>query len=881
MNQIQELALRDVHGNVKRDLYQSVLPKLKIKDLEKTHIPPVFNRNIASKSSDLANTTIQNVMAFTAEDIVRVFGRSTRPIQNAFDKFCSFVENEVDTVYQSYLSNQKIIIDLEITSEDTIIDVLDELFLFCNGLYNINVISAKEYEKLDRLNRYFQGEQLAEICLVYNESNENARNLIKNKNIFVEILKGESNFTLNQNIYNLINSFKNSYTNNSKFFDHNNFSQSEKEIVYRKLEFLDLVAFDFETDRNRTYLAETEVLRFRGYLNAFNQFVKKTDDFYTLSELYLEFDEYYAQEKGRKLENTLDIFAKTVNQFAQLDKKWDESINQYIYSTQWNYLATTPLKISRILLDQKRRMSTSEIFEEFNKRSIQCGEEVYNEIPDLFVKSSPTVHSVQHGYWIYSKEKIEKRDVRDVINEFILSQNGVVRFEEVKAHVKALKYTYPDNSIRAYIQNFARRSVADPDLFVHEDHIESAGIEVYNRRNNLIGKELIPVFQHLLKDQTQNITKNNFQKLVSEHCKALKIQLNSKNSIYNYIDRFFKWRVYDMEDGMIIASTIDHAKLQQIEYRPEPGYRKHIRNEAVAILKETENNRLRIKDIYDQLIHLLPKNVSNTSFYKIFTISELFTNIEIDGKLYYQLEVDLLPVAKPFTEKVYEPEEAIVHEENNSVEEFLEQTINEEVEEVAFSPASASAYNFGFELNNQQIFDFIYNELNRKYKNATWFTQGFNDFKTIMGDQSNFDQHWGAKILKSLGRVLVNISDFYDRDSCLQRLSLSFETYLKQFDELKVGQDRRGSLGELIHQSSKMSVLLNYSKAEKFRNAYHRDDVVYGFSKSLSKIWHYRNTYAHDQESDALEITISDHIRYIMDFIGLYIFIPYYLKEVN
>src|SRR5690606_9348620 len=137
------------------------------------------------------------------------------------------------------------------------------------------------------------------------------------------------------------------------------------------------------------------------------------------------------------------------------------------------------------------------------------------------------------------------------------------------------------------------------------------------------------------------------------------IELNSLNAIYNYNDRFYNWGVFEIIDGTIVASTINKDKLLEIEYRPEPIYRKHIRNEAVAILKETENNRLRIKDLYDQLIHLVPKDVSNTSFYKIFTDSDLFSKTEIDGKLYYQLEVSVLPDAKPFTEEVYEPEEII------------------------------------------------------------------------------------------------------------------------------------------------------------------------------------------------------------------------------
>lgn len=879
MKQIQELALRDEHGNIKRDLYESVLSKLKMGDLDKSQLPPVLYKNIIASGSELANTSIEDVLAFTVEDITRIFGKLSVPIHKAFDTFYRFANEEEEFLYQLYLSKKEIEIDLEIDLEDTVIDVLDKLFDYCSQLFEKKLIldtKGNELKKHERLVYYFQGLDTDRISLQFNESRENSRRLIKAETLFSLILNKQSNFTLGSSIWNMIQNFKKHFLYNSNFFDnYYQLIETKKNLILRKLEFLDIYAFDFETDQTNTYLAETEVLKFRNYLNSFNQFIKKKDEYYRLSELYLAFDEYYESDNlsGRKMENTPTFFANVVNQFKQLTKVWDESVNQFIYSTQWGYLATTPLKISRILLDHNRIMSTNEIFDEFNRRSSDYGQEILNEIPTLFIKSTETIHSVQHGYWVYSKDKIVKRDVRDVINEFILSKNGVVHFDEVKSHIKSLQYIYPDKSIRAYIQLNARKAANIVDLYVHEEFIDTANIEVLNKRNNLIGKDLIPIIQNCLTELKQDIQIKKFYKIIYKACKDNKINLTNNNVVYGYVDRFYKSGYFSLVDGNIIKNSINFDKLSNVEYRPEPVYRKHIRNEAVAILKETENNRLRIKDLYDQLIHLVPKDVSNTSFYKIFTDSDLFSKTEIDGKLYYQLEVSLLPDAKPFTEEVYEPEETIEVNDNTIIEELLDQTIQEEVVETPVAAASASSYNFGFELNNEQVFDFIYKELGRKYNNLPWFIEGFNEFKNILGNRSDIDQHWGNKILKSLGRVLVNISDFYDRDSCLQRLSLSFETYLKQFEGIFL--PGKPNLGMIITNTSKLKILLDYAK----NNAYKYGDSIYEFSKSLSRIWTYRNAYAHDQESDRLEITITHHIKYIMDFISLYIFIPYYLKN--
>lgn len=877
MKQIQELALRNENGKVKKEVYQSALAKLKMKDIDRKILPSLFYKEITKNDSQLANISIQEVLAFDDEDIRRVFGKASKPILKSFDALQQQVEEMQDEFYQCFISSQQIYIDLEINADDTIVNIIDKLFLFCTQLFENNLIenyNNKELEKHERLSLYLQGLDTEEISKKYNESSENSRRIIKNESLFSKILKDEVNFKIDESTLSAINTFKQCYLYNSKFFEElkSEITNDQKQEILRKLEFLNIYGFDFETDRIRTYLSETEVLKFRGYLNDFNQFIKKTEEYYTLSELHIAFDKYYAKEEERKLENTLDFFAKIVDQFTELDKKWDDNIQQYLYYTQWGYLANMSLKVTRILLDQEVIMSTSEIFEAFNKRSAACGQEVLQDNSDLSIKSSTTVHSTQHGFWVYSKEKISKKDVREVINEFIISKNGVVHFEEVEAYVKSLNYKYPNSSIRAYIQIYARKSVENSELFVHEDYIESSGIAVHNRRNNLIGKELIPIFQEVLQSQKQDISKKQLQRLVNEKCKEQGIILSGPNTIYNYIDRFKNAGIYVFENGKIIADSINKQKLLEVEYRPEPNYRKHIRNEAISILKETESNQLRIKDIYSQLFHLMPANVSNTNFYRIFSESELFSTHEIDGKLYYQLEVSLLPEAKPFTEEVFEPEEILITA-DAKVEKQIEEAIVSEVNEEAVISQNQSNYNFGFQLNNDQIFDFIYTELGRKYKNAAWFNEGFNEFKSILGNQSNVDQHWGNKILKSLGRVLVNISDFYDRDSCLQRLSLSFETYLKQFEE--TFKPSQSNLGLIITNTSKLKVLLDYFK----NNEYKYGDIIYEFSKSLSKIWTYRNTYAHDQDSDKLEITITDHIKYIMDFIGLYIFIPYYFKN--
>lgn len=888
IEQIQELVLKDDFGIIKETLYNEVKEQLPIGGIDKSVLPRLFQREIDKTDSKLCNKSIKDVLSFSEKDIEDVFGKNTKPIQKSFVEFFENVDRYPQVFYQCYIALQKIEINLGLSGGDDVIELIDRLLLFCEALFNYELIADKNHKESDKLKRvrfYFEGKSLSEIATYFNESTENTRNLIKNRNLLVEVLNNVSNLQLDSSTLKIIENFKERFLFSCAFFEELKQSEFNHDIqniiICNKLEFLGINAFEFEIDETKTYLTDLEILPFRSYINSFNQFVKKTEEFYTLPELFQQFSTYYEAQKtkDKKFKNTRFVFDRVVEKFPVINKIWNDELEENIYSTQWNYLGSTSLKISRILLEHKERMSSDEIFEEYNERCKANNEPEIQDKSNLFIRSSETIHSVQHGYWIYSKEKIEKQDVREVINDFILKNNGIVTFEKVVSHVKELEFTYPDSSIRAYITSVARPSLDNSDLFVHEEYIDKVDIRVGERRNSLIGKDLLPIIQNVLLNLENDISYKNLLKKISSKVKENKIPLKNKNLIYSYLDKFNKSNLFTVHGGdILLVNSIDKERLQKLEYRPEPEYKKHIRNEAIALLKETESHTLRIKEIRNQLIHLLPKNVSGTNFYRIFSQSELFKTIDVNGTLFYQLNTEHLPKAKPFTEEVFEPEESVVVNEDIQTVEAIEKALVLEQDESTNPFVEQSVFNnFNFRMNNQQVFDFVAEELGRKYKNAKWFKEGFEGFKSILGAQPNSDQYWGTKILRSLGRVLINMSDFYDRDSCLQRLSLSFETYLKQFDEFTFNSEKgnNATLGYIIKSSNKLNSLLEYSK----NNKYTKEDSLYAFSTSLSKIWTYRNAYAHDQESDKLEITISEHVKYIMDFIGLYIFIPYLVKN--
>lgn len=883
MNQIQELALRDETGTVKQLLLSDALKNLNLNQLTRSLLPPYFYNEIYKKNNTaLAETKVARAMAFSEGDLVDIFPKYSKPVQKAFYDFVAKVSAHPDTVYQYYMNTRRIEIDLEVKDNEGPLEMIDRLLNYCFGLTENSIVSSENIGRLQRVQRFFQGEELKSICVDFNETAEYTRQLVKQNNLFIHILKGQSNFVLPQSFADILEKFKVLNMYRSNFFEGINIDSEEGSGIKsaaNKLEFVGINVCGIKSDSQRFYITDKDVTYFGSYVNSFQQFFKKIQLFIDYDQVVEQFKEYYKKEKKFKEEYADDtLMLQTVLHNADYVDMIVDDNGSKRYRSTWANLSSMSLKVARILYENNRMMSLQEIFDSYNQKLTEAGEDQLTDISQLYVKSEDGSQSPQNGYWIYSSDTLVRADVRKIISDFLVSRNGMARLNEIHKYVTALGYKYSSRTVRTYVLNSAVVSADDRDVFVHNDFAGKVSIQLQNRRLQTIGKDLLPIIVEILLSLDENISKRDFFRRITNSCKENNLQINSRNVIYGYVEKLYKQGYYNIDGNEIIADSIDSEGLQALEYRPEPSYRHHLRNEAVVMLKEAQGHMLRANDIYTSLRHLIPKNVSTTVFYKIFSNSNFFVKDEIDGKLAYRLNLNELPLAKPLNVQVFEPEERIVE----SNEDFLpvDVIVQEHLQVNESEGSQISGFNLNFQLNNEQVFAFIESELRRKYKNAEWFNSGFEDFKVVVGSKVQEDQFWGTKILKALGRVLINISDFFDRDSCLQRLSLSFETYLKQFDELKGGHDRRVSLGEMIHQSSKMSLLLNYSKAEKFRNAYHKDDVVYGFSKSLSKIWHYRNTYAHDQESEALEITISDHIRYIMDFIGLYIFIPYYLKEV-
>jgi len=863
--------LRNNEGEIKVELLQEALDNLLIKDIDdKSLLPDYFVRNIKlGKADKLANSSINEIQRLDENKSNSVFEKSSLPVLKAMDKYRELVVASPDRFYQQYLKQIPIPILSESKFADSFIVEIQNIIDECLMLIDLKIITIKEKDKLDRLFLFLQGHSYADISSVFHETRENSRINVKN-NILVDILCRRSNFYLNEYFYTALQSFKEQYLLNDLFTSElNNIENNglSLEIVKNRLEIIGLNIIELTIDDAYHYfIIDGDVTLYRPYFNSMVQFLKNIYAEKDFEELFSEFIIYYKNQKSwnESLSNDVVSFQRVLKS-SFIQSIYDENLDKELFMIDWYRLASMELRVGKILLDANLPMSTEDIFDEYNKRCVYYDILPLSDISKLFVRSNSYTYNIRNGYWIYSLTPLEEYgNTQELISQFLIDKNGEASFNDIKQYLCSKNLIYPDPTIRAYILLNARNIITDKNFFVHHSFINSTTHEVVEARNSNLGATLLPIIVNAISNLKHNISKKDFLKLVQDICIKSNIPLKREASIHYYLRKLVDEEILSYEKDYIDISKIQNEKLKLVKYRAEPDYREFIRNEAVVMLKEHSSNLIRTSFIWNKLKYLFPKDIAVNNFYKIFDLSNLFIKSkDDDGKLFYSLNYENIPAAKPLNETVPAPD-------------TFEIISNEHVS-ISPRPLDYPKYEQQI-LSVDQIFDFIEKELYRKYREFKWDIQyGLQVFKSFLYEKQEKEilTTHGEMLMKSLGRVLMNFSDYFDRDSCMQRLALTFEAYIKEITTLS---EIKG-LGSLVNGHSELRQLRNYK--ENSYSKYDRDHLQYTFSVKLNSIIYYRNLYSHDQSHKNLDMPFDDHIKNIMDFIALYAYVPYYVNNFS
>jgi hypothetical protein len=264
-----------------------------------------------------------------------------------------------------------------------------------------------------------------------------------------------------------------------------------------------------------------------------------------------------------------------------------------------------------------------------------------------------------------------------------------------------------------------------------------------------------------------------------------------------------------------------------------------------------------LKKLKERFKSYLPQELKIQNFYKIFRDEELFEKQNINGKPHVTLRVDLLPEARTAQEEVEVP---LAFEELDNQIDVETRTPGRIIEREVFDLVRF----------DQQI----RLELNQLGMEDAFVNEGLQKFYTALKINGDFSR-WGRTMLQSIFDLWFSRTDYYDRESCIIKLTHGFETFIKLIDARLVSCD---GLSTSIRSNPGLCELYDYHNLAKSMPPYSIDYQKRKFSKSIRSLLFYRNLYTHDNTNENLEMGLLNQISYASQFIALYVYAAAIMK---
>ena len=526
------------------------------------------------------------------------------------------------------------------------------------------------------------------------------------------------------------------------------------------------------------------------------------------------------------------------------------------FEVPWIELASQALQVRRILLEAGENLTRSEILKRFNIRCQMAGVATISD-GDLYLKGREQIISFGNNVWGYGALPDNRLTCSEFIKQFLQENGGSAHFDTVKNVLLEHHYNYPDPTIRAYLTSLARVSIDDPQFFVLDDFIQQfPNIRFRVKMNKKLGAQLIDkVFEIFA--ENGSCTKLEIMHKILAWAREEQLQGNARSSVENLLKNFIKRNIVQLDGDMYSLDNEEIQGMGTFRLRKEPSYRVLIRSLVIDYLKETSNTPVSLKKLKERFKSYLPPELKIQNFYKIFRDEQLFEKQNINGKPHVTLRVDLLPEARTAQEEVEVP---LAFEELNNQIDVETRTPGRIIEREVFDLVRFDQQ-IRLELNQLGMEDAFVNEGLQKFYSAL----------KINGDFSR----WGRTMLQSIFDLWFSRTDYYDRESCIIKLTHGFETFIKLIDARLVSCD---GLSTSIRSNPGLCDLYDYHNLAKSMPSYSIDYQKRKFSKSIRSLLFYRNLYTHDNTNENLEMGLLNQISYASQFIALYVYAAAIMK---
>jgi hypothetical protein len=262
---------------------------------------------------------------------------------------------------------------------------------------------------------------------------------------------------------------------------------------------------------------------------------------------------------------------------------------------------------------------------------------------------------------------------------------------------------------------------------------------------------------------------------------------------------------------------------------------------------------MKLSDLKEEVKHLMPQDISYSNFYRIFQDTELFVKEQIGTDLWVSLETALLPV----------PQELHIE-------------VQEEATELLGTRVLTERLRYELPKLKLAIIDELFSESTIYKMDKEILSSSFDIFCTAISGQNGTISKWGDSILQSLYELLCTKTDYYDRETCLNKLITGYETYLKCFISNSEFITFTGQ-ADVIHYFSPISELRSYKDLDKY---YKTDAQKTNFSYILSRIKYLSDVSRHNKMHESLDMGFNKQIKNAIDFIALYLYSGYLIKKM-
>lgn len=535
--------------------------------------------------------------------------------------------------------------------------------------------------------------------------------------------------------------------------------------------------------------------------------------------------------------------------------KEDFSNEQPKFYINWSFLSGVKEKVARILMEADRQMFKHEILDEYNLR---CSLNNFEGLstPDQINVNHKNVISRGNNVFVFGDKNSSTETVQQSIEKIAKRFAKPFTASELYESIKGNFPQYDEPTIRSYTtwKSGCKRVIQNKQFdYIHESLLDKfPEIKVADRQNSGIGyfiiQEVFKVLQnveHISQKDLESQVRQKFEENFTGKWRGYYFNLKIDQLIGD--DFIF----YDNEGAIVFnVNELDQEEIKSIGKIQEPAYRRAIKDRTVQILKARDNSPILLKDLWQEVSDLYPKEIAQTNFYKLFYDQELFVKQEIDGKQAVSLQLNLMPKPVEADEPATDKMVGIPIEEWKAIQTELKTSFNTDV---------------------------VFNQLSEKILSGyriskTQTTKGIEKLKSIYTDyQNSTNAGWMHLMLREIYEIWNKKTDIYDRRSCLDRLVASYETFVKK---LIWNKDEFIGLGGLLNEDSVLKNLTYYHKNYRYQSLGEVDVLKKDMSFALRKLKSMADALRHNMDEEKIQVNYAEGnaLKNIQDFMTLYVY---------